>query len=143
MVKNLNAGGILPTRNFSEGVFEGAEKLGWDTYKEEIFKSKGTCWMCLVACKRRVVSDDPQYPLNASWGGPEYEAVASLGSQVSNDNLKAVARGNQLCNLLGLDVISAGNLVAFVMECFENGILTAADTGGRKCGGAMPMPCYG
>ena len=33
---------------------------------------------------------------------------------------------------MGLDVISAGNLVAFVMECFENGILTAADTGGRE-----------
>jgi aldehyde:ferredoxin oxidoreductase len=132
LVKGLNATGILPTRNFSEGVFEGAAKISWDAYKDEIFKSKGSCWMCLVACKRRVTSDDPNYPLNAHWGGPEYEALGSLGSQISNDNLKALARGNQLCNLLGLDVISAGNMVAFVMECFEKGILTAADTGGRE-----------
>jgi aldehyde:ferredoxin oxidoreductase len=90
LVKGLNATGILPTRNFSEGVFEGAAKISWDAYKEEIFKSKGSCWMCLVACKRRVTSDDPNYPLNAHWGGPEYEALGSLGSQISNDNLKAV-----------------------------------------------------
>jgi aldehyde:ferredoxin oxidoreductase len=132
VLKNLNAAGILPTRNFSEGVFEGAEKINWDAYKEEIFKGKGTCWMCMVACKRRVVSDDSKYPLHARWGGPEYEALGSMGSQIGNDNLKALARGNQLCNQLGLDVISAGNLVAFVMECFEKGILTAADTGGRE-----------
>lgn len=132
VIKNLNAAGILPTRNFREGVFEGTENLAWDAYKEEIFKSKGTCWMCMVACKRRVTSDDEQYPLHRNWGGPEYEALGSLGSQIANDNLKALARGNQLCNLLGLDVISVGNLVAFVMECFEKGILTAADTDGRE-----------
>jgi aldehyde:ferredoxin oxidoreductase len=132
LVKNLQASGILPTRNFSEGVFDGAGKINWDTYKEEIFKSKGTCWMCMVACKRRVSSDDPNYPLDPHWGGPEYEALGSMGSQIGNDNLKALARGNQLCNQMGLDVISAGNLVAFVMECFENGILTTADTGGRE-----------
>ena len=81
VVKPLNAAGILPTRNFSEGVFEGAAKIAWDVYKEEIFKSKGTCWMCLVACKRRVASDDPSIPLSPHFGGPEYEAVGSLGSR--------------------------------------------------------------
>jgi len=132
VAKHLQASGILPTRNFSDGVFEGIDKIKWDTYEEEIFKSKGTCSMCLVACKRRVISDDEKYPLDAKFGGPEYEAIACLGSQIGNDNLKALARGNQLCNLLGLDVITVGNTTAFVMECFENGILTAADTGGRE-----------
>jgi len=132
VLKNLQASGILPTRNFSDGVFEGADKINWDAYRDEIFKSKGTCWMCLVACKRRVTSEDENYPLDARWGGPEYEALGGLGSQIGNDNLKALARGNQLCNLLGMDVISAGNITAFVMECFENGVLTAADTGGRE-----------
>ena len=47
------------------------------------------------------------------------------------DNLPAVARGTQLCNLLGLDVISTGAVIAFAMECFEKGILTETDTGGR------------
>lgn len=132
LVKGLNAAGILPTRNFREGVFEGADKLAWDNYKATIFHSAGTCWRCTVACKRRVALDDEKYPLNPKWGGPEYETLAALGSLLANDNLPALARGNQLCNLYGMDTISVGNLVAFTMECFEKGILTTEDTGGRE-----------
>lgn len=131
LVKGLNAAGILPTRNFREGVFEGADKLNADAYAS-ILHSSGTCWSCAVKCKRRVALDDAKYPLNPKWGGPEYETIAAFGSMIGNDNLPAVARGNQLCNLYGMDTITMGNLTAFVMECFENGILTEKDTGGRK-----------
>lgn len=132
LVKGINAGGFLPTRNWREGTFEGADKINWDSYKQLIFHSAGTCYACSVKCKRRVYSDDPKYPLDPKWGGPEYETLASLGSQVGNDNIKALARGNQLCNLYGMDTISVGNIVAFVMECCEEGILTEADMGGRS-----------
>ncbi len=131
LVKGLNAAGILPTRNFREGVFEGADKLNADAYAS-ILHSGGTCWSCAVKCKRRVALDDGKYPLNPKWGGPEYETIGALGSMIGNDNLPAVARGNQLCNLYGMDTITMGNLTAFIMECFENGILTEKDTGGRK-----------
>jgi aldehyde:ferredoxin oxidoreductase len=131
LVKGLNATGILPTRNFREGVFEGADKLNADAYAS-ILHSSGTCWGCTVRCKRRVALEDEKYPLNPKWGGPEYETIAAFGSMIGNDNLPAVARGNQLCNLYGMDTITMGNLTAFVMECFENGILTEKDTGGRK-----------
>ncbi|HEY5119610.1 MAG TPA: aldehyde ferredoxin oxidoreductase family protein [Anaerolineales bacterium] len=131
LVKGLNAAGILPTRNFREGVFEGADKLNADAYAS-ILHSSGTCWSCAVKCKRRVALDDEKYPLNPKWGGPEYETIAAFSSMIGNDNLPAVARGNQLCNLYGMDTITMGNLTAFVMECFENGILTEKDTGGRK-----------
>ncbi len=131
LVKGLNAAGILPTRNFREGVFEGADKLNADAYAS-ILHSSGTCWSCAVKCKRRVALDDEKYPLNPKWGGPEYETIAAFGSMIGNDNLPAVARGGQLCNLYGMDTITMGNLTAFVMECFENGILTEKDTGGRK-----------
>jgi aldehyde:ferredoxin oxidoreductase len=131
LVKGLNASGILPTRNFREGVFEGADRLSADAYAS-ILHSSGTCWSCAVKCKRRVALDDEKYPLSPEWGGPEYETIAALGSMIGNDSLPAVARGNQLCNLYGMDTITMGNLTAFVMECFENGILTEKDTGGRK-----------
>jgi aldehyde:ferredoxin oxidoreductase len=131
LVKGLNAAGILPTRNFREGVFEGADKLSADAYAS-ILHSSGTCWSCAVKCKRRVALDDEKYPLNPEWGGPEYETIAAFGSMIGNDNLPAVARGNQLCNLYGMDTITMGNLTAFVMECFEKGILTEEDTGGRR-----------
>ena len=131
LVKGVNAGGFLPTRNWREGTFEGADRINWDSYKEKIFHSAGTCYACSVKCKRRVHSDDPRYPLDTKWGGPEYETLAALGSLVGNDNIHALARGNQLCNLHGLDTISVGNSIAFVMECCEEGLLTEADLGGR------------
>ena len=59
--------------------------------------------MCSVACKRQVKSDDPEYPLDPRFGGPEYETIGSMGSNLLNGNIKAVARANQLCNLAGID----------------------------------------
>lgn len=129
-IKPTNDAGILPTRNFREGVFEGAEKLAADVYHDTIFHSEGTCWSCSVRCKRRVALEDKKYPLDKRLGGPEYEALTGVGTNVGVDNLPAVARANQLCNLLGLDVISTGTVISFAMECYENNILTDADTDG-------------
>jgi aldehyde:ferredoxin oxidoreductase len=131
LVKGINDGGFLPTRNFKEGVFEGAEKLAAPAYHETIFHSNSTCWACAVRCKRRVELAHEKYPLDKRFGGAEYESLAALGSMLAIDNLPAVARGNQICNLQGLDVVSTGAVIAFAMECFETGILTEKDTGGR------------
>jgi aldehyde:ferredoxin oxidoreductase len=68
--------------------------------------------------------------VDPAYGGPEYETLASLGSDCGVDNLKAVARGNQRCGANSLDTISTGSVIAFAMECFENGLLTKEDTGG-------------
>ncbi|THB76154.1 MAG: aldehyde ferredoxin oxidoreductase [Desulfobulbaceae bacterium] len=141
LVQGVNASGFFPTRNFNEGQFEGAEKLAAETYHDTIFHSRGTCWQCTVACKRRVELEDDTYPLDKRFGGSEYETLAAFGSMCGIDNLPAIAYANQLCNLLGLDTISTGDVVAFAMECFENGILTEEDTGGRtlKFGDAEAM----
>ncbi|MFC1939289.1 aldehyde ferredoxin oxidoreductase C-terminal domain-containing protein, partial [Chloroflexota bacterium] len=58
--------------------------------------------------------------------------LAALGSNCGIDNLEAVAKGNELCSAYGLDTISAGESIAFAMECFEQGILTEKDTGGLR-----------
>jgi len=132
LLRGLNDTGMLPTQNFQEGIFEGYEKLSAEAYHETIFHSSGTCYACSVKCKRRVALEDDKYPLDPRFGGPEYEALAGLGSMLGNDNLPALAKGNQICNLMGLDVISTGAVIAFAMECFEEGILTEEDTGGRS-----------
>ncbi|MDT8379109.1 MAG: aldehyde ferredoxin oxidoreductase family protein [Desulfotignum sp.] len=131
LVKGLNDTGILPTRNFRDGVFEGADSINHETYHNTIFESNSTCYACAVRCKRRVSLKDKKYPLNKHFGGPEYETIASLGSMCGIDNLPGVAHGNQLCNLLGLDTISTGSVIAFAFECFEKGIITKNDTDGR------------
>lgn len=129
IVDSLNGLGGLPTRNFQFGAFEGAEKLTGETMRDTILVKRRACHACPVQCKREVKVDEP-YKVDPRYGGPEYETIASLGSDCGIDDLKAIARGNELCNAYGLDTISCGATIAFAMECFENGLLTREDTGG-------------
>jgi aldehyde:ferredoxin oxidoreductase len=62
--------------------------------------------------------------------GPEYETLASFGTMCLIDDLNAVSFANDLCNRYGLDTISAGVVIAFAMEAYENGLINKADTGG-------------
>jgi aldehyde:ferredoxin oxidoreductase len=132
LVAGLNASGILPTRNFKEGVFEGADKINGQTMLDTIFKRHESCYACAVRCKRVVACEKP-YHVDPKYGGPGYETLASLGSLCGIDDLPAIAKGHELCNRLGLDTISTGAVIGFAMECFEAGILTEADTDGKAC----------
>ncbi len=126
--------GNLPTRNFGVPVFEEAELLSGERNYEMFLKGRDTCQGCPVSCKQvfENVDEDPNRSLDPIYGGPEYEAMGAFGSACGvSDNL-AVLKANELSNAYGLDVISAGMSIAFVIECFENGILTAADTGGLE-----------
>ena len=125
----LNAGGILPTRNFVSGGFEKAEEISGEAMKETILVGRGTCYACAIRCKREVKVDEP-YKVDPVYGGPEYETVAALGSLCGIGDLKAIALANQICGAYTIDTISAGTTIAFAMECFEKGIITAQDTGG-------------
>ena len=75
-------------------------------------------------------SDDSWQRLDLVYGGAEYEVMGAFGPSCDvSDNL-AVLKANERANAYGLDAISTGMSIAFVMECFEKGVLTAADTGG-------------
>jgi aldehyde:ferredoxin oxidoreductase len=139
MSQNGTAGGVLafsmignlPTRNFQQNTFEGAEKISAPAINETILKRRGSCFACTIGCKPEVSVPKP-YNVDPLYGGPEYETLASLGSNCGIDDLKAIARGNQQCGAYGLDTISTGGSIAFAMECFEKGILTENDSGGLK-----------
>ncbi len=128
-VMPLNAGGILPTRNFTTGTFEKAEAISGEAMRDTILVGRGTCHGCPVRCKREVKVDTP-YHVDPEYGGPEYETLGALGSLCGIGDLKAIAMGNQLCGAYGIDTISTGTTIAFAMECFEKGILTSRDTDG-------------
>jgi aldehyde:ferredoxin oxidoreductase len=130
IVKGMNQAGMLPTRNFREGVFEGADRISGQAMRETILKGDESCFACAVRCKRVVAFDEP-YPVDPKFGGPEYETTAAFGSLCGNDDLKAIARAHELCNRFGMDTISTGVVIAFAMECFEKSILTESETGGR------------
>jgi aldehyde:ferredoxin oxidoreductase len=125
----LNESGILPTRNFQEGQFEGYMDIAGQTMTDTILVGRDNCSFCPINCKRQV-KVGPPYNVDPVYGGPEYETIAALGSCCGVNNLKAIAKGNQLCNAYGLDTIATGVAIAFAMECFEKGILTKKDTGG-------------
>lgn len=130
-VESLNAGGILPTRNFREGQFEGAVSISGPKMAETILVNRGNCYACPVSCKREVKVEG-RYEVDPYYGGPEYETIGALGSLCGIDNLEAIAKGNELCGKYGIDTISTGSSIAFAMECFEEGIIDENDTDGLE-----------
>ncbi len=122
--------GGLPTRNWASGVFEGYEALTGERMSDTILKERDTCYACVVRCKRVVETEWQGHEVEPRYGGPEYETLATLGSYCGINDLDAIAYANQLCNMYGMDTISCGATVAFAMDCFEQGLLTAEDTGG-------------
>jgi aldehyde:ferredoxin oxidoreductase len=130
-VMPLNAGGILPTRNFVTGTFEQAEAICGETMRDTILVNRGTCYACAVRCKREVRVEEP-YKVDPVYGGPEYETIGALGSLCGIGDLKAIAMANQICGAYTIDTISAGTTIAFAMECFQRGILTERDMDGIR-----------
>ncbi|MFC2079588.1 aldehyde ferredoxin oxidoreductase C-terminal domain-containing protein, partial [Candidatus Bipolaricaulota bacterium] len=130
-IVGMNEVGRLPTRNFREGTFDGAEKIAGTTMTERFLVDRDTCHACPIACKRAVKSDG-EYKVDPVYGGPEYESLASLGSICGVDNLEAIIYANQLCNAYGLDTISTGVTIGWAMECFERGLLKSEETEGLE-----------
>lgn len=124
-VEYLNEYGILPTRYWREGDFEGAKAISGETMAGTILKSRNNCTACPVRCKREVEADVPgeEERVTPDKGGPEYETVAAFGSLCGNADLRVIALANQLCNQYGLDTIATGSLVAFAMEASERGLI--------------------
>lgn len=117
--------GNVSVKNFREGIFPEAVNLDCKQYMTGM---RG-CYACAVRCKKVMEFKEP-YPLDSAYGGPEYETIGALGTSCYVSDMKAVAKGNELCNAYGLDTISTGMVISFAMECFENGLLTPTDTGG-------------
>ena len=110
--------GNLPTRNFGQALFEDPESLSGERNYEMFLKGRDTCMGCPVRCKQVFENEDedPYRNLDPDYGGAEYEAMGALGSACDvHDNL-AVLKANELANAYGLDCISAGMSIAFVME---------------------------
>jgi len=125
------ASGNLPIRNFRDGEFQNAAVLSAKNVKATVRVGMEGCYACPIRCKKIVKIDEP-FTVDPAYGGPEYEALASLGSNCGVDDLKAVCKANEICNRFSIDVISAGVSIAFAMECYENGLISDKETGGLK-----------
>jgi len=146
-----NSVGMLPSYNFNSGVFEEWEAIDGPTMYDTILRGaadskqdlrgRDTCYSCTIRCKRIVEITEGPYPVDPHYGGPEYETTSTFGNYCGISDLAAISKANEICNKYGLDTISCGATIAWAMECFENGLITTADTGGLelKFGNAAAM----
>lgn len=128
LVNILNEVGAFPTRNFQDGYFPTADKIGGESLAaKQLVRPKG-CFSCIISCGRVTKVDNPEY---AGMGeGPEYETAWGFGADCGIDDLDAITKANFLCNEYGIDTIAMASTVACAMELFERGYLTLADTDG-------------
>lgn len=123
-VEALSEMGILPTRNFREGVFDEATAItGARLLESGALVGRETCTGCPVRCKRQVKASWSGTAVDPAYGGLEYESAAALGSLCLVSDLDALCLANQKCNAYGLDTISVGVTVAFAMEASEKGLI--------------------
>lgn len=124
--------GTLPTFNYNEGQFEFADEISGERLAETVLKERDTCYACIVRCKRVVEITDGKYQVDPLYGGAEYETIATFGSYCGVNDLAAISKANQICNMYAVDTISCGATIAFAMECYEKGIITKEQTGGLE-----------
>lgn len=132
LVRPQQSRGGLPAYNYASGVFDDYDAISGQTMHDTILKGNDTCYACTVRCKRVVEKQDGPYTLDPTYGGPEYETIATFGSYCGVSDLEAVAYANQLCNQYGMDTISCGATISWAMDCYEHGIITREDTGGME-----------
>lgn len=128
LVTTTNALGGLPTRNFSTGRFEGADRISAEALRELILARGGLATHfcmpgCPIGCSNRVPRADGSDLVSPL----EYETIGLLGSNCGIDDLDAIGEMNRLCNDLGVDTIDVGGAVGVAMEA---GLVRFGDAAG-------------
>jgi len=132
--------GTLPTYNYNSGVFEKWEAIDGTTMYDTVLRGapegnqdrmgRDTCYACTVRCKRVVELTEGPYIVDPHYGGPEYETTSTFGNYCAIDDLPAICKANEICNMYGMDSISCGATIAWAYEAFNEGKLTLEDTDG-------------
>lgn len=124
-----NAGGFLPTRHYTAGTFEHAAEVSGERLAEE-FNVKGRgCFACTIPCSRFYVVKSGEHA--GLYGeGPEYESQGSFTARMGNRSLETALKANDLCNRLGLDILTTAESISWAMELHERGMLTSEEADG-------------
>ncbi len=135
LVEIMNDHDCLPVKNFRYGQDPRAPNLGQEVFRRIFDKGFDGCWIgCTVACSHGVKDfvpvTGPYKGKRVFVDGPEYETIAGCGSNLGIFDPYTVTEMNFYCDTYGLDTISVGTSMAFVMECFETGLINEKHTGG-------------
>jgi aldehyde:ferredoxin oxidoreductase len=123
----MNETGVHPVRNFQKSRFSGHGEINEDRIAEYFVRNRA-CYSCPIYCSKIARVPSGKYQ-GAFTEGPEYETVWAFGAHCDNANIESIIQAEYLCDYYGMDSISAGNVIGFVMECAEKGIWTESDIG--------------
>ncbi|MDR2480113.1 MAG: aldehyde ferredoxin oxidoreductase family protein [Treponema sp.] len=128
LVNKANASGALPSRNFRYGRDADADAVSGETLAETKLTRNSGCVSCPIRCERRVKKSAPHNSAESPNSeereikGPEYETAGFFGPNIGAKDLQKVIDLNYICDLLGMDTISAASSIAFAMELKERGM---------------------
>ncbi len=125
LVTGLQQLGILPTRHFQSGVFEHAARVSGETLAATYKVKHKACYNCPVHCSRFYL-----LPGGLMAEGPEYETLCGFTSRVGNDDLEFALRMAAEVNRQGLDSISLAEVIGWLMECAQHGLIHSSDVDG-------------
>ena len=129
VIEYANEKGILPAYNFKDTVFARHEQINGETMLADYKIGDSACFSCSMCCGNICLVKNGKYT-GTVVEGPEYESCAMLGPNLGIDNFAAILSANRLCDELGIDTISTGNIVGAVIEGYEKGILSLPDLDG-------------
>lgn len=124
----FNRLGALPARNFQQSTFDDAEAVSGETLTENNFSRRHGCASCTIQCERLFKS------VNGEEQRLEYETLFALGPLCGIKDPEVVLQAAHLCDLYGVDTISAGGTLSWAMECSEKGLLPEARELGLRFG---------
>ncbi len=137
LVDIMNEFDLLPTKNYRFGQHPEALNIGQEVFRRLFDPGFDGCWIgCTVSCahcvREFVPLTGPFRGQKVLVDGPEYETLAGCGSNIGVFDPHTVLEMNFYCDTYGLDTISVGTGMAFVMECFEMGLINKKNTGGLE-----------
>jgi len=138
-----NAQGWLPTRNFRESTFEGADSISGEEFRDKYSTRSSpipggrACMSCPNRCKRFGRIESGKYA--GTRGSIEFEGIAAFGSKCGISDLEAVFHAYTLSNDYGMDCVSCGNTIATFMELIDEGIIEDEDKVDLRFGNADAM----
>ncbi|KQC06621.1 MAG: aldehyde:ferredoxin oxidoreductase, partial [Candidatus Cloacimonas sp. SDB] len=134
---HMNDHGCLPVRNFQYGSHPEAPNIKNQVWLKRFSQKQAgdSCWIgCNLRCSHAVdrfkLKTGPLKGEEVIVDGPEYETAAGIGGNCGCFDPDVVLEANFYCDHYGLDTIGISTTIAFLMECYENGILDKGKTGG-------------
>lgn len=137
LLDHMNTHHCLPVHNYQYGTHPEEVKIGNQVWKERFTQKQpgDSCWIgCNLRCSHAVdgfkLKTGPLKGKEVIVDGPEYETAAGFGGNCGCFDPDIILEANFYCDHYGIDTIGVSTTIAFLMECYERGILNQERTGG-------------